>query len=77
MLHRRGAIAQERQQVREPFLHGKPLAVVAAGLLQHLEGAPIVLHRFFGRIQRMAASPAAISAASGSGGSARRPARYR
>ena len=51
--HRRGAISQEGQQVGECFLNGKVRPGVAAGLLQHLEGAAIVLHGFFGGIHDM------------------------
>ena len=47
------AISQECQQIGECFLNRQARPAVAAGLLQHFEGAAIVLHALFSGIHRM------------------------
>ena len=68
VLHRCGAIAQQRQQVRERFLHRKPRLFLAARILQHLEGAAIVPHRFFSGIHHVGGVASRDQRAGGSGG---------
>ena len=68
VLHRRRAVAEERQEIRETLLHGQPRCVTRARVLQHLEGASAVLDRFVEGIQGVRSVGGGDQRARGSGG---------